>query len=348
MSYTEKISKFGHKNFVPEGWFWLIPSCDVKPKQAKPARFLDHDFVVMRGEDSIIRVFDAYCPHMGAHLCDGTVEKNSIRCPFHYWKFDSNGICEEIPVQSETKGVSPLKKYRTGERYGLIWIWYGEQNSEVEILVIPELAGLPLDSTLGKPFTKLCHPNVMMINAIDAQHFRSVHKLVVDLNMEPEVLSKHCIQFSNTTTLPVKNFFLKWASQFYKNALTYQLTYWWGHTGAVTLGPDFLHFHIIFSLRPNSQGQAEGQTILLTKKRAGLMGFLVNPILLYLTKLVGNYFAKGDTLIFSRIKFNYQTPIKADRAILHFIQHYELQNEGGFTNTAKEGSTCYPKEQMTL
>ena len=55
------------------------------------------------------------------------------------------------------------------------------------------------------------------------------------------------------------------------------------------------------------------------------MGWLLNPIILFLTKLVGNYFAKGDTIIFSRIKFNFRTPLKADKAIIHFIEHYEGQ-----------------------
>ena len=101
------------------------------------------------------------------------------------------------------------------------------------------------------------------------------------------------------------------------------MTYWWGHVGSVMVGPDFLHFYIIFALKPNGNGQTEGQTILVTEKRK--LGWFINPIILFLTKLVGNYFATGDTIIFSRIKFNFKTPLKADKAIIHFIEHYESQ-----------------------
>jgi len=348
MSFADKIKKFAHTDFVPDGWYWLISSKELKKGQARPARFLDHELVVYRGDDDHVRVLGAHCPHMGAHLCDGKVEGNSIRCPFHFWKFNDEGVCEDIPVLKEPVKVEQLKKYKCQEKYGLVWIWYGESDSTIAIPVIPELVGHTLESTLGKPFTKECHPNVMMINAIDAHHFRSVHNLVVDLEMEPRILSANCIQFSNTTPMPQKNRFLRWATQFYSKALTYELTYWWGHTGSVMVGPDFLHFYIIFALRPNLEGKSEGQTILVTKERTGISGALVNKVILYLTKLVGNYFAKGDTQIFSRIKFNFKTPIKADRAILHFIDHYEKLSQNGFADKEKEFKACYPSDQMTL
>lgn len=327
MSYSSQLRKFNNKNHLPEAWFWLAKSSELKPGKAIPAQFLGKEFVVYRGEDNRIRAFDAYCPHMGAHLCDGKVEANSIRCPFHFWKFAETGNCEEIPCQNDTRNVPALKKYKVSEKYGLIWIWTGAFADTEEVPVIPELKFFELDWSHGNQFVKNCHPNVVMINAIDAQHFNSVHNLIVDLNMDAKVLSPRTIQFSNTTPLPPKNFFLKWAARFYQKALTYEMTYWYGNTGSVMVGPDFLHFYIIFALRPTLDGLTEGQTVLVTKKRAGLLGALTNKVLLFATKLVGNYFAKGDTIIFSRIRFNYQTPVRADRAIIQFVEHYEQQKE---------------------
>jgi phenylpropionate dioxygenase-like ring-hydroxylating dioxygenase large terminal subunit len=294
---------------------------------AIPVQFLGRELVVYRGEDGKVRSFDAHCPHMGAHLCDGSVEKNSIRCPFHFWKFSESGVCEDIPCQDDVKNIPSLKSYKVAERYGLVWIWTGSHDDTEEIPVIPELKKFSQDWSHGNQFTKNCHPNVVMINAIDAQHFNSVHQLIVDLDMQAKVLSPRTIQFSNQTPMPQKNTFLKWASQFYKKALTYEMTYWYGNTGSVMIGPDFLHFYIIFALRPTLDGKTEGQTILVTKHRKGLMGAMTNKFLLFATKIVGNYFAKGDTIIFSRIRFQFRTPIKADRAIIKFIEHFEKQKE---------------------
>lgn len=326
MAYNEKIKKFGVDGFVPEGWYWLMRSDEIKKGKAYPAKFLKNDLVLYRGEDDQVRAFDAYCPHMGAHLCDGFVEQNSIRCPFHYWKYDELGKCTEIPAQKEVGNIPGLKSHKVREAYGLVWLWTGHEEDTEQIPVIPELVGIPLDSTLGSNFVKNCHPNVVMINAIDIQHFRSVHQLIVDLDMKVTPLSNRCIQFSNTTPMPEKNAFLRFAKRFYAKALTYEMTYWWGHTGSVMVGPDFLHFYIIFALRPTLDGKTEGQTILVTKKRKGLFGALVNPILLFATKLVGDYFAKGDTIIFTRINFQFRTPIRADKAVIDFVEHYEAQN----------------------
>lgn len=323
MSYQKNLQNFGNADFLPEGWYWLIKSSEVKTGKAMPAKLSNKDFVVYRGADQAVRIMDAYCPHMGAHLCDGSVQGNDIRCPFHYWKFNDKGECIDIPAQKEIKNIQRLKAYPHREKYGLIWVWAGDPARMEEVPVVPELVGKDLDYTLGSRFIKNCHPNVVMINAIDAQHFKSVHDLVVDLDMKPKILTPRCIQLSNTTPLPQKNFFLKWASKFYKSALTYEMTYWWGHVGSVMVGPDFLHFYIIFALRPTADGVTEGQTILVTEKRK--FGWLLNPIILFLTKLVGNYFAKGDTIIFSRIKFNFQTPLRADKSIIDFIEHYEGQ-----------------------
>lgn len=325
MAYFERIKQFGVSGFVPEGWYWLSRSEKIKKGKAYPIKFLNSELVLLRGEDNTVRAFDAYCPHMGAHLCDGTVEGNAIRCPFHFWKFNSDGKCIEIPAQTELTNIPSLRSHKIREAYGLIWLWTGEASDPEDIPVIPELRGLPLDYTLGSNFLKNCHPNVVMINAIDAQHFRSVHQLIVDLNMKVTPLSERCIQLSNTTPMPEKNPILRFAKKFYKRALTYEMTYWWGHTGSVMVGPDFLHFYIIFALRPTLEGFTEGQTILVTKKRKGLIGLIVNPIILFATKLVGNYFAKGDTVIFNRINFKFNTPIRADKAIIDFVEHYESQ-----------------------
>lgn len=328
MSYADRLTQFGNADFLPEGWFWLCESADLKKKTAMPIKFWKHDFVLFRTEGGEPVLMDAHCPHMGAHLCDGFVEGEAIRCPFHLWKFDNQGTCVDIPAQADCKHVPRLKTYKTAEAYGLVWIWTGNAEDAETIPVIPELRGFALDWARGTPFTKNCHANVMMINAIDAQHFKSVHNLVVDMDMRATEISERCIQFSNTRPIPKSRWYLRFFSKFYAGPLTYEMTYWWGHTGSVMVGPDFLHCYIIFALRPTDDGRAAGQTILVTKKRA--FGWLLNPVILYATKLVGNYFAKGDTMIFSRIKFKFQTPLKADRTIVEFVEHYEKQKPASF------------------
>lgn len=306
------------------GWYWAMRSHEVRRGRAVPLHFLGRELVLYRGEDRRVVAMDAYCPHMGAHLAEGKVEGNSLRCLFHYWKFDADGQCTEIPCQSSTGTVPRIRTWPVQEAYGLIWIWTGESPRQ-PIPFAPELGGTECEARLGNRFVKPCHPNVMMINAIDAQHFNSVHHLPVNLDLQPEVLHENCIVFRNTARVPETSVFTRFLARFYRNALTYELCYWFGSTGTVTIGPDFLHFHILFALRPTAEGKSEGQTVLLTKRRKGWMGKLLNRILLFLTAIVGAYFAKGDTKIFNSIQFNLRTPIRADLPIIRFIQHVESQ-----------------------
>jgi phenylpropionate dioxygenase-like ring-hydroxylating dioxygenase large terminal subunit len=306
-----------------EGWYWVLPSHNLRKGGVKAVTVLGRELVIYRGEDKRVITFDAYCPHMGAHLAEGKVEGNELRCFFHNWKFDAEGICVDIPCLSEPLPMK-LKSWHTAEKYGMIWVWAGETPHQ-PLPFVPELEDEECYSAFGSRFIKNCHPNVVMINAIDAQHFNTVHNLPLEIVFEKDELNENAITFSNTTRGGEDSFFIKLIRPFYKNAVTYSMCYWYGSTGTVTVGPDFLHFHIMFTLRMTEQGKAEGQTLFITKKRKGIFGWLFNSVVLSLTKMVGDYFAKGDTKIFQTIKFDMRTPIKADQSIMQFINHVERQ-----------------------
>ena len=328
---------FNNPEKIIEGWYWAMPSHHLKRGRTCAFTFFGRELALYRSTGGRVMALDAYCPHMGAHLAEGKVEGEALRCLFHYWKFDAEGKCIEIPCQSECGFVPPIRTWHVSEKYGLIWLWAGKEPNH-GLPFVPELENQECETLLANCFTKECHPSVMMINAIDAQHFNSVHHLTVNLNLEPRVRNENCIEFVNTTSVPRNSLFTRFLSRFYKKSLTYAMCYFFASTGTVTVGPDFLHFHIMFALRPTKDGRSEGQTMLLTKKRKGVIGRLWSLILLLLTRLVGAYFAKGDTLIFKTIRFNLRTPIKADSSIIHFIQHTEKQPTIDWGLPVEEGS----------
>lgn len=324
MSSLENTSVFNQNDAIIEGWYWALKSSDLKTKKTKHLNFMGKELALYRGEDGVARAVDAYCPHMGAHLAEGYVEEKSVRCFFHAWKFDENGELTDIPCRKEPGLKASIKTWPCEEKYGLIWVYTGKEVKQ-SIPYIHELKDIPLDTTFGNCFIKECHPNVVMINAIDAHHFTSVHNLPADVKFETIVHGQDCIAFENRTYMPKTRWYLRFFSKFYSKYLTYNMCYWNASTGSVTVGPDFLHCHIIFALRPTKEGFAHGQTVLVTKKRKGLVGLIANPVILWATKQVGNYFGKGDTEVFRTIKFKLKTPIKEDDSIIKFVQHTEEQ-----------------------
>jgi phenylpropionate dioxygenase-like ring-hydroxylating dioxygenase large terminal subunit len=312
---------------VTEGWYWLLPSKKLKRGKTHAVNLMGKELVVYRGINNNVVALDAYCPHMGAHLAEGKVEGNTIRCFFHNWQFNADGQCTDIPCLAKlpTKNIS-TRSWHVTESFNMIWVWIGNGTPTHSLPEVPELKGQQIISALGNRFKKNCHPNVVMVNAIDEQHFHTVHKLPGSiLQMEPEMIDTYNIRFSNMGQVPNKTWFSRMIGRFYKGPLTYNLSYWYGHLGFVTLGPDFLNLHLMFALRQTPLGKTEGQTIVFTKHRKGIFGWLSNLFILYLTKLGGYYFAIGDTRVFQTIQFDFKTPIAADRAVIFFMKHLEQQ-----------------------
>src|SRR4051812_39721837 len=118
---------FNNPERIIEGWYWAIRSAELKSGHARPLSFLGREMVVYRGRDGRVVAMDAYCPHMGAHLAEGKVEGNAIRCLFHHWKYDSDGRCIEIPCQENTSFVPQIQTWPVEEKYGIVWIWAGRK-----------------------------------------------------------------------------------------------------------------------------------------------------------------------------------------------------------------------------
>src|SRR5690606_36915397 len=84
---------------IPWGWFVVGLSHELHPGDVRPVRYFDRDLVLWRTEAGEARVWDAHCPHLGAHLgYGGTVEGETLRCPFHHFRFDGQGRCVEVPA----------------------------------------------------------------------------------------------------------------------------------------------------------------------------------------------------------------------------------------------------------
>jgi phenylpropionate dioxygenase-like ring-hydroxylating dioxygenase large terminal subunit len=82
---------------LSSGWHKVALSDEVAVKQAIQVDDFATQIVVWRGEDLKLRGLDLYCKHMGSSLACGEVDENSIRCPFHGWRWAGEGQCDQIP-----------------------------------------------------------------------------------------------------------------------------------------------------------------------------------------------------------------------------------------------------------
>ena len=322
MPESRQHAVFARTDRVAAAWTWALPSASLPRRGVAEVRVLGRDLVLWRDDHGSVHAWDAHCPHMGAHLARGKVTAEGLHCFFHGWVFSEDGTLSRVPCAAHPPRVA-VTAWPVVERYGLIFVW-PEPSARAPAPEIPALAGRAVRTALGARFEKGCHPNVVMVNAIDEQHFLSVHHLPVDLQFAVTEHSTNAATWDNTTP-PSDSVFGRFLRRFYRGPLTYRMTYWGGTTGSVSVGPDAWHFHIVFALRLTDAGTTEGYPILLTPKVGGLSGVALNAASLAASALVGAYFAHGDTEVFQTIRWDLATPIAADRSILRFIQHVDAQ-----------------------
>ena len=97
MPSTNPHLNFNNPTQFIEGWYWALPSKKLKIGKVKAITLLGKNLAIYRGVSGQVVAIDAYCPHMGAHFAEGKVEGDGIRCFFHNWKYDSGGICVDVP-----------------------------------------------------------------------------------------------------------------------------------------------------------------------------------------------------------------------------------------------------------
>ena len=140
---TALATVFNNEQVVVEGWYWLCRSSDIRRSRVRALRLLGRDLAVYRGADGKVAALDAYCAHMGAHLAEGRVEENALRCFFHHWRYESDGRCSDIPCLQGAPGARMrVRSWPVAERYGMVWLWTGEQ-PEHGVPEVPELTGRP-------------------------------------------------------------------------------------------------------------------------------------------------------------------------------------------------------------
>ena len=164
---------------TPDGWYGVGTSDEVPAGAVRPLRFFGRDLVWFRGEDGAARVFDAHCPHLGAHLGHGgPVEGGGGRCPFHGWRYDGDGICVEVPYAKRIPPKARLRAWQVVERNGLVFVWRHAAGAAPswEVPDVPELRDDAWTAPERREWIIRSTAQEMAENSVDPAHFRFVHK----------------------------------------------------------------------------------------------------------------------------------------------------------------------------
>lgn len=171
----------------PRGWF-MIADLEEVTDRVLPLRFFGNEFALYRGKSGRLVLLDAICPHMGTNIArnttsyvvlDGQVEGDSVRCPYHGWRYGPDGKCDDIPYhEGPIPARACLRAWPVEARYGCVWMWYDPEGGEpdYDIPAMPEWDDPAwVHWNIDHMGEIDSHPQEVLDNMADSPHLGPIH-----------------------------------------------------------------------------------------------------------------------------------------------------------------------------
>ncbi len=164
-------------------WYMAFPSEKLRGQEFFSQVVCGEPIVFFRDGSGRVRALRNICPHRGIPLSYGRLVENEVECPYHGWKFNSEGVCTEIPSLASGQDLDckkiKVKSFLTYEQYGQVWIFMGDSQADFD--QVPKIPSLPFFSVKQRPrVTRIatfpCHVDHAVIGLMDPAHGPYVHK----------------------------------------------------------------------------------------------------------------------------------------------------------------------------
>lgn len=123
--------KFG-TGFLHDIWYFAALSSELKPGRLQRYELLGEPVLVGRRRDGEVYALRDICPHRAAPLSAGKLTREadgreSVECPYHGWRFGTDGACTAIPSlvadQAMEVGRIRVRRYPAAESQGMVFVW---------------------------------------------------------------------------------------------------------------------------------------------------------------------------------------------------------------------------------
>ena len=161
-------------------WYVVLESKELK--RHKPLRIsrFNENLAIWRDENGHVCCIEDRCCHRGVSLSCGKITGGKLECPFHGFIYDKAGRVTVIPANGKTSPAPDNMKvpaYSTFEAYGLIWLWWGDEDKiKGEPFFFEELKHSSYSSF--KDHWNV-HYSRAIENQLDVVHLPFVHKTTI-------------------------------------------------------------------------------------------------------------------------------------------------------------------------
>ena len=119
---------------IRDQWYGILESKEIKRNKPVGVTRMGEKLVIWRSENGKVNCIFDKCCHRGAALSAGTVIHDKMTCPFHGFQYNALGKVTLIPANGKNSVVPErynVNSFKVEEKYGLIWLWYGENKDEL-------------------------------------------------------------------------------------------------------------------------------------------------------------------------------------------------------------------------
>ena len=162
----------------PIGWFRIASVGDVPRGAVRPLHALGRDLVLLHTAEGTHHVFDAHCPHLGAHLgFGGRMVEGTLQCPFHGWRFATDGSCVAAPLATRIPPGARLRSWPVAVWCGQLMLWHHPdgRGPEWTLPEVPEWGAADWRFRPANQWVIRSHAQEFGENGMDLAHFPFLH-----------------------------------------------------------------------------------------------------------------------------------------------------------------------------
>ena len=120
------------RGFVTDAWYFVALSRHVAPNSQRRFEIMGEPVLVGRTRAGELFALRDICPHRAVPLSAGRMverdgEGETVECPYHGWRFRTDGVCAAIPSLCEGQDYEPgrikVRAYPLRESQGMVFVW---------------------------------------------------------------------------------------------------------------------------------------------------------------------------------------------------------------------------------
>jgi nitrite reductase/ring-hydroxylating ferredoxin subunit len=324
-----EYSVFNNPQVLTESWYPVLPAKKLKSGQIFSFQIAAQRIVVFRDHKNQLGALDAFCPHMGADLANGKVVGERVQCYFHQWEYSRQGELVKIPCQAKLSQNLKTNSYPVEEKYGYIWVYAGPEAP----YPVPHPPGLENDDVdgifIGKP-QLFVHHHVLMVSAIDIQHFASVHHLNFDFSFDIEKREEDQFLWRVFGKIPRTGWRGRLARMLLGDQFEYRTLFSGGSIVSINYG-NSPHFRgqeknfrwpaiqILWGCVPLENGTSQVFIFLVQKKAKNFLGKIANFGKYLLSILVLTILRDDDVKAYPHMRYTSDHLIAEDKSVAFLI-----------------------------